>query len=276
MKKLFILIVMTTAIFGCQSNIKQNEGVVKKQADSAEAESRGIDSTYKSNQSIAIARVNYDLFYHTCANGYADQTSGSEGLAASVNVEKLRLGNARIKSWWIGAYYNITLPNGTVERDWVQWGYFVDRSGLDQAFYVYSISPIYGQKWPLTIINQNPNAPALTAGARVRFEIKHVDGTTFWSFLRDGQKIFDVDLGTTSFDGTLQSCTESWGNNTFSNILHVDYLDMYKNGVWSHLPSGNIGSIEWKLEGSRQRPEFKQSEHEFGGKLGTISDYLLW
>lgn len=230
--------------------------------------------------SMATARRNRDLFYHTCANGYEDQTVGSEGVAASANVTKLGLQGANIKSWWIGAFY-YKIIDGRRWKFWIQWGYAVDRGGLFQAFYVYSISPIYGQQWPLTIINQDNSVP-LSYGTRVRFEIRRnlnteeVPSNTYWSLLRDGQKVLDIDLGVTSFDGTLQSCTESWGTNSYSSIVHVDYLDTYKNGAWSHLPSGNIGSIEWRLEGRIQRPEFQPSEHEFGGRLQTVLNYLLW
>jgi hypothetical protein len=268
---LFIILIF---LVSCKPNMKQNEGAVKNQEDSAEAKSRGTDSTNKATEFISAARANY-LFYHTCANGYADQTSGSEGIAASINVEKLSLQGGNIKSWWMGSYYNITLPDGTIEQDWVQWGYAVDRSGLFPAFYVYSIYPTYRYK-AVIILNENQNVP-LKYGTRVRFEINRVPGTTLWSFLRDGQKAFDVDLQTTNFDGVLQSCTESWGSNSFSNILHVDYFDMYKNGVWSHVPSASISSLAWKLEGKNQRPAFIISEHEFGGKLASNTiPGLLW
>lgn len=252
--------------------MKQNEGDVKDKADSSEASSRGVDST---NRDDAARRSNQDRIFHTCADGYQDQTAGSEGVAASANVVKLSLQGGVIKSWWIGAFYYDTLPDGRRRKNWVQWGYAVDRGGLFQAFYVYSISPVYGQKWPLTIINQDNSVP-LAYGTRVRFEIMRVPGTTFFSFLRDGRKVFDVDLGVTSLDGTLQSCTESWGSTSYSTNVHVDYLDFYRNGVWAHLPSGNIGSLSWKLEGRVQRPEFGQSEHEFGGRYEEPSSYLLW
>lgn len=233
-----------------------------------------IDST-----SLA-ARRNRDLFYHTCADGYADQTFGSEGVAALVNVVALKLQGANIKSWWIGGYY-YKWVNGVRWKFWFQWGYAVDAGGLFQAFYVYSISPIFGQWWPLVIINQDNSVP-LEYGTKVKFEVKRnlnmeeVPTDTYWSFLRNGRKVFDIDLGVTSLDGKLQSCTESWGTTSFSNIIHVDYLDMYRNGAWSHLPSGNIGSISWRIEGSRSRPEFIQSEHEFGGRYQTPISYLLW
>lgn len=271
MKNLFIILFIF--FVSCKSNTKQNEGVVKHDADSIESVSRGEDTT---RLDALMRAANPNQFHHTCANGYEDQTRGSEGVAASANVVMLKLGKAKIKSWWIGAYYYLDRPDGIREKDWVQWGYFVDRAGLDQAFYVYSISPIYGQKWPLTIINQNSNAAPLVKNTTVRFEIKRVPETTFWSFLRDGEKIFDVDLGVTSLDGILQSCTESWGTSQFNDIVHVDYLDTYKNGVWSHLPSGNIGSISWNLQGGTTRPEFKQSEHEFGGRIVNPINYLLW
>lgn len=225
-------------------------------------------------EEIPTAKPNYDLFYHTCANGYSDQTVGAEGVAASANVEKLRLGNAMTKSWWIGAFYFKTRSDGLREKYWVQWGYFVDRFGLGQAFYVYQIFPNYSLAPPF-IIYSNQTVP-LEYGTRVRFEMQRVPGTTLWSFLRNGQKVFDADLGVTSFDGVLQSCTESRGNDSFAPNVHVDYLDFYRNGQWQHLPSGNISSISWNLQGSSTRPDFQQSEHEFGGRLPGTINYLLW
>lgn len=275
MKNLFfiLLLLFVIILISCKPRMKQNEGDVKDKADSSEAVSRGIDSTNKDD--AAARRSTQDRIYHTCASGYEEHTTGSQGVAASVNVEKLSLQGGVIKSWWIGAYYYTTLPDGRRAKEWVQWGYAVDRGGLFQAFYVYKISPIYGQKWPLTIINQDNTVP-LAYNTRVRFEILRVPNSTYWSFLRDGKKVFDVDLGVTSLDGKLQSCTESWGNPSFSNKLHVDYLNYYRDDAWKNLPSGNISSASWLLVGRVQRPEFNPSEHEFGGRLEPITNYLLW
>lgn len=218
------------------------------------------------------ARSNQNQIYHTCANGWADQTQGTEGIAASVNVEKLRLGGATIKSWWMGAYWYIVI-DGVQHKYWVQWGYAVDRGGIFQAFYVYEIYPSY-RYLPVTIININQDVP-LKYGTRVRFEIKRSEGT-YWSFLRDEQKVFDIDLGTANFNGVLQSCTESWGDDSFSPILHVDYFDIYRNGLWEHLPHGQIGSEYWNLVGTTKRPDFQSSEHEFGGRIEYPINYILW
>lgn len=275
MKKLITVITVLLLIVGCKKQTSDQLVLPEEvlQTRKEYANSNRIPDPVNQNTS----RRDNNLFYHTCANGWADQTQSTEGVAASVNVEKLSLQGAKIKSWWIGAFYYDTLADGRIGKFWVQWGYAVDRGGLFQAFYVYKISPVYGQMWPLTIINQNNTVP-LAYGTRVRFEIKHVFGTTFWSFLRDGQKVFDVDLGVTAFDGTLQSCTESWGSTSFSTLVHVDYFDIYRNGTWSHMPGGQIGSADaWNVVGSVQRPEFDKSEHEHGGRLpNPITNYLLW
>lgn len=270
MKNIFIIIIVLFVSCSTKENKKTPEVQVH---DSVLQIRKEYASSYRepNEDSISLmSRRNRDLFHHTCASGYEDQTYGSEGVSASANVMKLSLQGAKIKSWWIGAYYYDTLPDGKQETNWVQWGYAVDGGGLFQAFYVYKISPVYGQKWPLTIINQDNSVP-LAYGSRVRFEIIRVPETTFWSFLRDGKKVFDVDLGVTTLDGKLQSCTESWGTSSFSNIVHVNYLDTYKNGTWSHLPSGQITSISWRLVAGPEK-----SEHEFGGKIQNPVNYLLW
>lgn len=279
MKKLFTLLTAAVLLFSCtKQTIEQQEPKPSEEVLKTRNEYAASYRVPAGDDSIASATArgrDKNIFYHTCANGYEDQTYGSQGVAASANVTKLGLQGAKIKSWWIGAYYYDTLADGRRGKFWVQWGYAVDEGGLFQALYVYSISPVYGQKWPLTIINQDNSVP-LQYGTRVKFEIIRVPETTYWSFLRDGRKVLDIDLGVTSFDGKLQSCTESWGTQSFSNIVHIDYLKTYKNDAWSPLPSGNIGSLNWRLEGSVQRPEYARSEHEFGGKYQTPLSYLLW
>ena len=274
MKYLIIIILL----FGCSKTREmQHQSLSNKEI--TEDGMRRFQNDYSGDDK----RSNPNQFYHTCARILEDQTGGQvKGIAVLVNVEKLRLGNAKIKSWWLAGRYHYYTTNPNTgqsgwQTDWVQWGYAVDKGGLFQAFYVYHVGGVlgYGQAAPLDIIYSNEIVP-LDYRTDVRFEIKNIPGTTYWSCSRNNQIVFAVDLKVEVMDGSLESCTESWGSSSFGSIVHADYFDYFIAGQWSHLWTAQIASASWGIRGRNQDSTFAISEHEFGGRYEEITNYYLW
>lgn len=199
------------------------------------------------------------------------------GVAMAVNVERLRVGNSKIKSCWIAFYYHVTMPDGTIEQRWIQWGYAIHKQwGLIPAFYVYRINPTYVLA-PLTINYINNNVPLSFGKTPVRFEIRNKPGTTFWICSRDGQDVLEVDLLTNIADDRLQVMTESWGDDTFSPVLNIKYMEALKNGAWNKIQIGIVdGYKPWNIEGQNQIPILGISEFNMGGLVKDLNAYNLW
>lgn len=214
-------------------------------------------------------------FFHTCADSWGDEVVGSKGIAAQVDVLKLRLGNAKIKSWWIAFYHHYTDLEGNRIALWAQWGYAVDKFGLFPAFFVYKFVNGTGFQFPPNI-NYNPVSPPLEYNTLVRFEIRNKPGTTFWECSRNGQVAFEADLGFESATGIFQACTESWGNNTFNPSLTTYYLEVFQNGEWVKIPHGIANKYSWGVQGQVQRPEFDLSQTIMGSGIDFPQPVWLW
>jgi len=254
-----LILITTSLVFSCNKEQKENIdklGYAKMQSYYNGVD-RGIGNSFQ-------RRSNPNQFYFSCADSWG---SGSEinnkGLAAEVDVKRLRLGNASMKSWWIAMTANYIDANGNTVKDWTQWGYACDGQLFPGFFRYRWINGNMGQS-PPTIVYSGLNVP-LEYNTIVRFEMKNVEGTTWWAFSRNGQEVFRADLEVTEMSGHLEACTESWGGGSFSPAIMTYYMDIYKDGVWSHVPTGISNQFAWGINGQVQRPEFGKSQFVIGG-----------
>jgi hypothetical protein len=191
-----------------------------------------LDSTTVSRRS------NPNQFYFTCADSWGNEfDAGTKGLAVEVDVKRLHVGNATWKSYWIALATNYIDAAGNKIRDWVQFGYAYDGQ-LIAAFFRYRWKNGNLGQAPPTIIYSGLNSP-LQFNTIARFEIKNIEGTTWWMFSRNGIEVFRADLEVTEYNENREACTESWGGNGgFSPALMTYYMDEYKDGLWSHIKYG--------------------------------------
>ncbi len=253
-----VILISTSLIFSCKK--EQKENIDKVGYEKMQQYYNGVE---RFSNPLA-RRGNPNQFYFTCANSWGDDNlPASQGLAAEVDVKKLRIGNATLKSWWIAITNYYIDANGNSVRDWSQFGYACDKWSIFPAFFRYRW--VNGQLFqsPPNIIYSGVNVP-LEINTKVRFEIKNVGGT-WWAFSRSGQEVFRADLEFTSFSGGHEACTESWGSPDFSPALMTYYMDWYKDGQWSHVGTGVTNNTAWGINGQFQRPEFIQSQFITGG-----------
>lgn len=265
MKTIFLIVVLF--ITSCKKDYSSKEPITSEKSTIDDKRAYEIMKSIYGEKNNPAARGT-NQFYHVCAQSYIyGQEILSHGMAAEADVIKLRLGTANIKSWWIAFYYHYDTLGGT-QTDWIQWGYAVSKDfGLFPAFFVYHISGPLGSgiASPLTI-NYFPNSAPLVYGTKVRFELKNRPGSTFWTCLRNGVALSEVDLHTDVAQGIYQSCTESWGDNSFPQKIHITYDDYFYNEQWNHLPIGIVQGGQWNLQGQNQIPAYQLSEHDHGGK----------
>jgi len=226
---------------------------------------------------VAARRSNPNQFYFTCANSW-NEDIGNKGLAAEVDVVKFRVGNATMKSYWIAGNAYYINADGDQIRDWSQFGYLVDKGGLLPAYFRYrwnltkntggGVSP------PIIVYPVGVNVP-LVVGNRMRFEMKNIEGTTWWVFSRNNIEVFRADLEITQMDGMQEACTESWGGSDFSPAIMSYYLDTYKNNQWNHIKTGVSNNTSWGIEGQVQRPDFAKSQFVMGGNTPVLSNNVI-
>ena len=131
--------------------LKDSEGI-KKYREEAIAEKYTPPVT-DTGSLTAKTNARVASFYHLGATGRNPQSEwfteslyfrNYKGVAMSTPVHKLRPGGSKIKSCWIAFYYHVTMPDGTKEQRWIQWGYAVHKDwGLIPAFFIYRINPTY-------------------------------------------------------------------------------------------------------------------------------------
>lgn len=277
MKKIIVSVILAITLFGCtkQASNRLAYNIDKVGYEKMKSYYNGID---KFSNTIA-RRGNPNQFYFTCGNSWGDDNlPPSQGLAAEVDVKRLHLGNATIKSYWIAITNYYTDADGDNMKDWSQWGYAFDGQ-LFPAFFRYRWNltrGTFGQVAP-DIIYSGINVP-LDFNTKVRFEIKNIDNTNWWSFSRSGQEIFRANLEFNSFKGLHEACTESWGGGgDFSPALMTYYLDWYKDGQWSHVSTGATNQAAWGINGQVQNSSFGQSQFVMGGNTSfPVNTTWLW
>lgn len=210
-----------------------------------------------------------------------------KGVAFEAKVVDLKMQGDYTKSIWISFYYRY-LVNGEWQRDWIQLGWYQlsQSGGPELAFYVYHISgPLgYGQA-QVDIHLVADGSVTVQKGVVTRFEMKNIEGSTRWNIALNGKVKFDIDLHTDvagdfpneiSSNNAIALFTETRGGNTFSSVIHVNYLEYYKDGVWIKSPTARSSGSGWKVVGHLQNPAFQNSEFEIGGRGFTESETLLW
>lgn len=264
-----VVCISLTLLFSCQKTVKKQESIDKIGNEKLQSYYNGIEFSDRFQTNDASSRRgNPNQFYHTCGESWGDDLIGkpSKGLAAESKVTKFQVGGATMKSWWIAANARYTDAAGNKIRDWTQFGYFVDKQGEPiPAFYRYRWVNGSQRQAPPTIIYSGVNLP-LNFGDVVRWEMKNIEGTTWWRFSRNDIEVFRADLGITEMTDNYEACTESWGSPSFSPAVMTNYLDVHRDGEWSHVPTGISNQYSWGVQGQLQRPEFIQSQFIMGGR----------
>jgi hypothetical protein len=267
-----LILVSVTLVFSCSKSSK-TENIDKLGYEKMQQYYNGVERF----SDASARRSNPNQFYFTCANSWGDDNlPPSQGLAVEVDVKKLRLGSASLKSYWIAISNRYIDANGNSVRDWSQFGYACDKQSIFPAFFRYRW--VNGQLFqsPPTIIYSGVNVP-LEINTKVRFEIKNIEGSTWWAFSRSGQEVFRADLEFSSFSDGHEACTESWGSPDFGPALMTSYMDWFKDGQWSHVSTGVTNSTTWGINGQYQRPEFSHSQFVIGGNTSLpINTTWLW
>jgi len=278
MKKLYIVIAVAFMVASCEKQASNKLAPIENIDSIGNEKMKGYYEGADRFSDVATRRSNPNQFYFTCANSWNDDI-GNKGLAAEVDIVKFRVGSATMKSYWIAGNAYYINSEGDRIRDWSQFGYLVDRGGLLPAYFRY--------RWNLTkntgggvasptIIYSGVNVP-LVVGKRMRFEMKNIEGTTWWIFSRNSIEVFRADLEITQMDGGQEACTESWGSSDFSPAIMSYYLDTYKNNQWNHIKTGVSNNTSWGIQGQIQRPEFIQSQFVIGGNTPLPSEGAwLW
>lgn len=274
---MFIFIIASAAMMCTKPANKDVENIDKAGYEKMQKYYEGVDRNLPSD--IAARRGNPNQFYFTCANSWNEESIGkAQGLAAEVDIVKFRIGSATMKSWWIAITNRYTDANGDQIKDWSQFGYAADKGGLFPAYFRYRWNLTRntgGGQAPPEIIYSGVNVP-LNINTKVRFEIKNIEGSTWWAFSRNGQEVFRANLEFTSATGIFEACTESWGSPDFAPAIMTYYLDIYRTEQWSHVKTGISNQYAWGIQGKEQRPEFNQSQFVIGGNtpLPTIPAWL--
>jgi len=205
-------------------------------------------------------------FYHLGAEGVIDKADIVIGEPTtirnftacrfSVPIKKIQAkGSEKIKSCWMAIDYYATMPDGSKQLHWAQWGYATHRDwGLIPAFFIYRINPTYILS-DFEIVYINNNVPLAYNGRNdqtpTTFEIRNKPGTTVWIFSRSGQDIMEIDLRASIADLSLEVVTESWGGDSFSPELHITNVEIFKNGSWQKLNNGRkVGAGSWAINGT--------------------------
>jgi hypothetical protein len=289
MKKLIVAIAAIVLVTSCNKQI--NDSIVEKpvfenidkagydkmQSYFANDTTRAQAMLNRLDTASLSRRGNPNQFYFTCADSWGNEfDAGTKGLAVEVDVKRLHVGNATWKSYWIALATNYIDAAGNKIRDWVQFGYAYDGQ-LIAAFFRYRWKNGALMQAPPNIIYSGLNAP-LELNTKVRFEIKNIEGTTWWTFSRNGVEAFRADLEVTEYNENREACTESWGGGgTFGPALMTSYMDEYKNGNWSHIKYGASNQMSWGINGQYQRPEFTQSQFVIGGNTPMpVGTTWLW
>ncbi len=263
------ILIFVIALASCTKQVSnKTENIDKIGYEKMQKYYEGVDRNLPSN--VAARRSNPNQFYFTCADSWNEESRPpSQGLAAEVDVVKLRLGSANMKSWWIAITNYYTDANGNQVKDWSQFGYAADKGGIFPAYFRYRwVNNQMGQA-PPEIIYSGVSVP-LIANTKCRFEIKNIEGTTWWAFSRNGQEVFRADLEFSSATGIFEACTESWGASDFSPALTTSYLDLYRNGQWGHVTTGISNQYTWGIAGKQQNNSFNVSQFVMGGGTPLI------
>jgi hypothetical protein len=297
-----ILFIILIFLVSCKPNMKQNEGIVKHDADSTEKQSRGIGISNIPADSVtgyakqeftpATERIRRDVFMHVgVKTRWPDfQTITFDGIAFEAKVVDLKMQGDFTKSAWMAFRYRYQV-NGEWQIDWAQVGWYKLNSGpIGFAFFVYHISGPLGYGQANLDVNYVDASADVVLNEVTRFEIANIKdtngiGTNRWNVNINGKTRFDVDLGTniagdsppeTSSNNSIEFFTEVRGGNTFSTVVHVNYLQYRKDGIWVNTPTARSSGQGWNVEGQVQNSALRPSEFELGGRGFLQDGTLLW
>jgi len=280
MKKLLTVIAVAFTLASCVKQASHQlapiENIDKVGYEKMQKYYEGVDRNLPSD--VTARRGNPNQFYFTCADSWNEESKPpAKGLAAEVDVVKLRIGSATMKSWWIAITNYYTDANGNQIKDWSQFGYAADKGGIFPAYFRYRWNLTQntgGGQAPPEIIYSGINVP-LEIGTKVRFEIKNIEGTTWWAFSRSGQEVFRANLEFSSATGVFEACTESWGSPDFAPALMTSYLDLYRNGQWSHVSTGVSNQYSWGIAAHIQDEKLGPSQFVMGGNTPVLPNNVI-
>lgn len=264
MKNIFLILIGAMLLVSCEKGTKAENSPVKEE----EATGKAVDNF---------------TFFHVGVVGGASTEVGVpgaaenlKGVAFEVDVKKLKLNGGVTKSCWTAFNYRVFV-DGIWRRRWVQWGYFVDRFGLDRGFFVYDrtfsdgvVSP------PIEYVNRDEQPQA---GNIARFEIKNIEGSTWWAISINNIVLFNADLGTevgSNFPpeaGSLNNTeifTEARGTSTYNDVLEVYTMEVFKDGQWVKIPQARTSGQGWNIEG------LGIAHFKIGGRGGVPSGTTVW
>jgi len=253
MKTLFIMAVLALTV-SCRKEIQSNPD----QQTSIQTSSHHGDITG---------------WFYTGAYFPSGEGHNIEGISAIADYSKLRLTGATMRTFWIAAYYFVNLPEGQQQR-WIQFGY------INDAFSNRIFSDVYNIDGPQGYGEcslPNPNYfssfvyPPL--GSKVEFKIYNSSGT-LWRLSVNGSDLVELDLQTTILaptgGGGSEIMTESQDAMTFPDEINVSNVSGKQNGIWSIIPTANVKTATWPIEGHNQDSTLAIGEFNMGGSKGII------
>jgi hypothetical protein len=291
-----ILYIILIFLVSCKPNTKQNEGKVKNDADSKEKQSRGTNISnvpadsvtgYANQQFNPSARIRRDVFMHVgVKTGWPPfEIVTFKGIAFEAKVVDLKMQGDFTKSAWMAFNYRYQI-NSQWQTDWAQVGWYkLNSGGIGFAFFVYHISGPLGYGQANLDIHYVDASADVVLNEVTRFEIVNIEGSNWWNVNINGKTRFNVDLGTdvagdfpleTASNNAIEFFTEVRGGDSFSTVVHVNYLEYYKDGVWRKTPTARSSGQGWNVEGQVQNPAFGISEFSLGGRGFIESGTLLW
>ena len=206
----------------------------------------------------------------------ATSTVSGSGLSADADVIRLSGGNYEMKSWWIAFY---CIDTAGVPK-WTQWGY-----GLHQYYGNVTIFTTWSrgvQIYPPTA--QLAVAPFIF-GAKTKFSIYNVAGTTKWRYARNNIDIMEVDLEATSlYKVEIMIESQSSTANLKWPLVNVKNISIYQ-GSWIPIPSAvslghkynNTGLMIWPIQGQNQNSSLQKAELTMGGNRASVPpSTTLW
>jgi hypothetical protein len=280
MKKLLLILIGGMTLFSsCMKEVREvpgEKGMTDRQGNEHMKQVYGdVDREIFDQYRTQARGRDRNQFYHTIAKSYKEHTQGAEGFAFEVPIEKLSLNGGMTKSCWAAMYVEYLDTNSVLRTRWFQVGYGVDKFGLFPAFYGYELTPQYSQVPPPIIYYPEANTPIEYTNEPVRFEMRRKPNTTWWIIARGGIDRFEANLGITHLRN-IEIATESRASDRFSNILKIEYLDFFRDGVWHHVPTGYTSTQSWGIYGRNQNPSLRISQVLMGGALNTPYPGLLW
>jgi hypothetical protein len=253
MKTLFIIAVLVV-ITSCKKEIQSNP------------DHQNSIQTYSRQHEVTG-------WFYTGAYFPSDEGHNLEGFSAIADYQKLRLTGATMRTFWIAAYYSVDLSEGQQQR-WIQFGYINDAFANRIFSDVFNISGPQGYgEYSVPNPNYFSSFVYPPLGSKVEFKIYNSSGT-LWRLAVNGSDLVELDLQTTILaptdGGGSEIMTESQDAMTFPDEINVSNVSSEQNGVWSIIPTANVKTATWPIEGHNQNATLAIGEFNMGGSKGTI------